>query len=191
MKLITKVIAIFVMVIFFSTAFVSCGQTTSMGLSYKSNNDGTCIVSGIGRCVDTVIVVPRKNEKGEKVVAIGSKAFKSVTGLTSVTLPDSITKIYDNAFADNGSLISINIPSSVVLIDRAAFKNCTSLSKVDLQAEFKYAEFEVVENSDEKEIILGSEQLIDDMGEEIVFLNDENREEIYKMVFGNAKLHYK
>ena len=52
--------------------------------------------------------------------------------MQSITLPDSAEKIYSNAFAGTG-LTSITIPSSVTSIDITAFNNCTNLSEISIQ----------------------------------------------------------
>jgi hypothetical protein len=52
--------------------------------------------------------------------------------LTSVSIPDSVTKIGDRAFAGCTSLTSISIPDSVTSIGDSAFDGCTSLTSVSL-----------------------------------------------------------
>ena len=54
---------------------------------------------------------------------ISSQAFRNATGLTSITIPNSVTKINDRAFSSTGKLTSINIPSSVTSIDSDAFSS--------------------------------------------------------------------
>ena len=57
-------------------------QTGSVGLSFQSNGDGTCYVSGIGSCTDTDVIIPTKSSAGDTVTSIGSRAFSSCSGLT-------------------------------------------------------------------------------------------------------------
>jgi hypothetical protein len=47
-----------------------------------------------------------------------------------VTIPDSVTNIFDKAFYYCISLTSVTIPGSVTRIGDAAFENCTSLTSV-------------------------------------------------------------
>ena len=85
-----------------------CGkeQETSKGLAFTSLYDGTYSVSGLGSCVDTEIVIPRKyNDK--LVTSIGDYAFCNCSGLTSVTIPDSVTSIGESAFSGCRSLTSV------------------------------------------------------------------------------------
>ena len=62
---------------------------------------------------------------------IGSYAFMD-SGLTSVTLPDSVTGIGNNAFYACRSLTSINIPGRVTGIGSSAFYACSGLTALDL-----------------------------------------------------------
>jgi hypothetical protein len=48
------------------------------------------------------------------------------------TIPNNITKIYENAFSYCTSLTSITIPSSVTVIGGRAFSDCTSLMNVTI-----------------------------------------------------------
>lgn len=67
----------------------------------------------------------------DDVTYIGSRAFAG-TGLTSVTIPPSITAINIFAFCDCHSLESVDIPESVTIIDNFAFYGCNSLRQVIL-----------------------------------------------------------
>ena len=62
-------------------------------------------------------------------------AFEGCTGLTSVTIPDSVRKIGDRAFKGCTGLTSITIPNSVAYIGEDAFSNCTSLSSINVNEE--------------------------------------------------------
>lgn len=62
------------------------------------------------------------------VTRIGSDAFGSRTGITSIILPDTITYIDYEAFYGCTNMTSINIPESVEFIHSDAFYNCTSLT---------------------------------------------------------------
>ena len=66
----------------------------------------------------------------DSVTSIVSKAFQGCTSLTSITIPDGVTSIADWAFYNCKSLTSITIPDSVTSIRNWAFENCTSLIDV-------------------------------------------------------------
>ena len=104
----------------------------SVGLSYVSNGDGTCYVSGIGTCTDTDVIIPPRSPDGDSVIQIGTSAFKKCTNLTSVTIPDSVTSIGSNAFNNCSGLTSVTIPDSVTSIGSSAFWNCTGLTSVTI-----------------------------------------------------------
>lgn len=58
--------------------------------------------------------------------------FKSCTGLTSVTLPNSLTTINQNAFQNCSGLTSVAIPNSVTSLWYGIFGNCTALESVNI-----------------------------------------------------------
>ena len=65
-----------------------------------------------------------------KANAIGYCAFWGCSGLTSVTIPSSVTEIGPFAFSDCRSLTSVPIPSSVTKIGDNAFSGCSGLTSV-------------------------------------------------------------
>ena len=62
--------------------------------------------------------------------SIGYYAFNGCSGLTSVTIPDSVTSIGYSAFYECTSLTSVTIPNSVTTISGSAFYQCTGLTSV-------------------------------------------------------------
>ncbi|MDE6370679.1 MAG: leucine-rich repeat domain-containing protein, partial [Duncaniella sp.] len=79
------------------------------------------------------------SKNGYTVVSIAPHAFAGCTGLTSVTIPNTVTSIggnhfdgYDGAFAGCTGLKSVEIPNSVTLIGFYAFYGCTSLTSVTI-----------------------------------------------------------
>ncbi|WP_117590435.1 leucine-rich repeat domain-containing protein, partial [Flavobacterium psychrophilum] len=65
------------------------------------------------------------------VTTIGDESFARCSGLTSVTIPNSVTTIGDEAFADCSGLTSVTIPNSVTAIGEDAFYNCSRLTTVN------------------------------------------------------------
>ena len=73
-----------------------------------------------------VIEIPSEID-GKNVTSIGYGAFGG-SNLSSVTIPEGITTVKDEAFWCCSSLGSIIIPSSVVSIEEGAFGCCSSLN---------------------------------------------------------------
>ena len=107
-----------------------CGEVYySEGLTFTSNGDGTCSVSGIGTCTDIDVYIPPISPDGDRVITIGNLAFAYHYSLTSCTIPDSVTSIGERAFY-SCTIESIVIPDSVTSIGERAFDstNLTSIS---------------------------------------------------------------
>ena len=64
------------------------------------------------------------------VTSIGASAFEGCSGLTSLTIPSSVTSIGGSAFAGCSGLTSLTIPSSVTSIGDKAFHGCSGLTSI-------------------------------------------------------------
>ena len=97
--------------------FSDCSSLESIAYNATHcNSFGSMVWEGTGNDAKTLTI-------GSNVEVIPSGAFENLKGFTSVTLPNSLTEINDNAF--NGcSLTSITIPNNVTEIDAEAFQNC-------------------------------------------------------------------
>ncbi|MCR5118527.1 MAG: leucine-rich repeat protein [Lachnospiraceae bacterium] len=56
------------------------------------------------------------------------------TAMVEATLPEGLTYIGAQSFADNYSLATISLPVTLTTIDKAAFKNCTALKNVTIKS---------------------------------------------------------
>lgn len=74
------------------------------------------------------------NEKTYNVTQIGASAFRACSGLTSVSLPSSITYIDSYAFyqCNNASFTSISIPDAVTFLGTNVFYGCSNLTSVTI-----------------------------------------------------------
>lgn len=62
-------------------------------LEFTSNGDGSCIVSGIGGCTHSHVVVPDLSPDGDIVIDISEAAFSQFTAVTDLTVPDGIVSL--------------------------------------------------------------------------------------------------
>ncbi|MDD6817887.1 MAG: leucine-rich repeat protein [Prevotellaceae bacterium] len=69
----------------------------------------------------------------ESLTKIGADAFQGCSALKSIILPESLTTIGSGAFAECSALKSIVIPQKVSSIYQDAFSNCTGLKTVKLK----------------------------------------------------------
>ena len=70
-----------------------------------------------------------------EVTSIGEDAFLDCTGLTSISIPNSVTEIGDYAFAGCSGLTAVTIPQSVDSIGGGAFKQCPALTSITCERE--------------------------------------------------------
>ena len=75
--------------------------------------------------------------QGKPVTTIGHAAFFN-SAVTSVTIPDSVTSISDDAFINCPKLTNISIPNSVTYIGFSAFSSCTSLKSITLPSSLSF-----------------------------------------------------
>ncbi|MBK8478232.1 MAG: leucine-rich repeat protein [Opitutaceae bacterium] len=77
-------------------------------------------------------VAPGKRDHPRQSHSIGEGAFYYCSGLTSVTIPGSVTSIGDGAFTGCSGLTSVTIPGSVTSIGDRAFTNCSGLTSMTI-----------------------------------------------------------
>ncbi len=102
----------------------------SQGLTFTSNSDGTCYVSGIGSCTDEHVVIPAVSPDGAWVTGIGDSAFSSCFDIVSVTIPDSVTSVGEEAFSQCDGLTTVTLSENLTDIGEKAFYRCTSLRAI-------------------------------------------------------------
>lgn len=96
--------------------------------AFTPDNTAVIVTRYEGTAAD--VTIPSRY-KGIPVTAIDHAAFFN-SAVTSVTIPDSVTSIHDNAFGFCSQLTNISIPNSVTSIGFSAFAHCTSLKSITL-----------------------------------------------------------
>lgn len=99
------------------------------GLEFILENDNTYVVTGIGTCTDTKIIIPLLYNN-KTVSCIGNSAFLNCSNLTNVTISNGIISIEPGAFSGCSGLTSISIPDSVIYLNDSAFEGCSSLTSM-------------------------------------------------------------
>ncbi|MBE5730713.1 MAG: hypothetical protein E7350_02020 [Clostridiales bacterium] len=100
-------------------------------LTYTLLSDGTYGVSKGDIAIEDELVIPT-TFNGIAVTQIEDNAFENWDKITSVTIPNSVSRIGAAAFSCCNSLSSISIPSSVTNIEDNAFNGCAALTTVYL-----------------------------------------------------------
>jgi hypothetical protein len=106
-------------------------------IHYRAYPNGTATASAASKSISGAITIPStvvaKHTYGEwncTVTEVGS--FSGCTGITSITIPGSVTTIRYSAFEDCTGLTSVTIPGSVTNIGGYAFSDCTGLTSITI-----------------------------------------------------------
>ena len=102
-------------------------ETGHGALQYIAEEETVRIVGYRGR--DTALVIPAAIG-GSPVVCVDRKAFLSNKSLREITLPESVAKIDDWAFAYCSKLVRVNLPYHRMEIGQGIFKECYALTQI-------------------------------------------------------------
>ena len=112
-----------------------CGameSTPASEFTFTDLGNNTWRVDGYSGSDNEIVIPSRYN--GGKVISIGYEAFEYCDGLTSVTIPDSVTSIGYEAFYNCSGLTSVTIGEGVTSIGSHAFDDCTGLTEINWNA---------------------------------------------------------
>ncbi len=119
-------------------AFYDCSGLTSIDVA--SGNTHYSSIDGVlyNYAQDTLIKCPDAKTSvtiPNSVTSIEDEAFSYCSGLTSVTIPNSVTSIGSYAFEYCSGLTSVTIPNSVTYIGSYVFYDCSGLTSIDVASE--------------------------------------------------------
>ena len=105
-------------------------------------------VGAFGGCAIASLTLP------ETVTDIYFDAFRGCRELTCVTLPDSVTYLGSSVFAECEALTEVTLPKGLTSIENATFKDCGSLTKIEIPAGVKSIGSSAFEGCALKEVVL-------------------------------------
>ncbi len=123
-------------------AFRYCNNLTAIHLGSAVRNIGSSAFANTGTltepiCNGYVFVKMPTSYSGAYTIQAGtveikSSAFSGCTGLTSVTIPSSVTTMGSGVFSGCTSLTSASFPSALTTIEAQTYYGCTNLTSVTI-----------------------------------------------------------
>ena len=111
--------------------YIIVRQQASPASNFTYTSDGSSITITKYVGPDGIVIIPAKIE-GLPVTTIGAGAFSDCSGLTTLSIPDSVTTIGDSAFSDCSGLTTLNIPDNVNSIGNYVFQGCSGLTTLNI-----------------------------------------------------------
>ena len=121
------------------SAFEGCSSITR--IDYSGDIAGWLNIEGLDNLMKYVsssceLYLDGAKVEGDIIIkgvsSIPGSAFRYQTGITSVTIPDSVTRIGQDAFYGCSGLTSVTIGNGVTSIESSVFRDCRSLQSVTI-----------------------------------------------------------
>ena len=124
-------------------SFMDCDSLTGIWVDpqnqyYTSDEKGVLYTKDKTTLVQVPAALEGTYTIPEGVITIGNTAFHGCTGLTEITIANTVKDIYGYAFYDCSSLTRLAIPASVEIIGGNVFTGCDKLTGIDVAADNLY-----------------------------------------------------
>ena len=104
-------------------AFSNCSALESVYIPETVKSIGSKAFKGCSKLSSVSI-------EGEGLETIGNQAFMECRSLTKITIPRSVTAIYQNVFSGCLFLENVTLPETITYISSGAFQNCGQLQSI-------------------------------------------------------------
>ena len=138
MKIIKRIIAVFVSAVLFSGVFILSSSTAKADNTfgdytyvhtYSASGEFITISKYTGS--EEAVTIPDTID-GLPVAFIGTSAFRDNKDLKSITIPDGVVKLDKSAFEGCENLTNVTLPDSLETIGNSAFNYCTVLTEITI-----------------------------------------------------------
>ena len=120
-------------------SFITDGCTSLMNINVDNSNQTYCSIDGVlyNKNKTEIITYPQRKEGTsyiipDSVTKVADDAFCNCKKLSSITIPNSVKTLGNRAFAGCEGLKSVDIPDSVNSLGTSAFSGCSGLSNINI-----------------------------------------------------------